>query len=358
VLGPRGGRRLTPVPPVPTEDELLVERLGPFLARALPELSAPSFARRLTGGLSCVTYAIGGESWEAILRRPPRESSSPGAHNFAREYRVLESMWTATTVPVPRPLALCADPSVIGAPFYLMERVDGVVLDSRTPEAVRASLDGRRIGELVVDVLAELSTVPPDAMPSRRPADGYLERQMDLFHTLWESNKTREIPEVDELSSWLVAHRPPTQRLSAVHGDFKLDNVMFGLGEPPRIMAVLDWELATAGDPLTDLGWLLFFLTLDDQDERELGEHAVRAGTAFPARGVLAEAYARRSGLALDDLPWYVALSGFKLAAIMEASYRRYLEGDVEQPRFALLEHAVVSWARRGLRAATGELAI
>jgi aminoglycoside phosphotransferase (APT) family kinase protein len=342
--------------PSAVDQAVLVEGLRPFLDKAMPELSGLSSARRLTGGLSCLTYIVGGDGWEAILRRPPRAARSPT--NFVREFRILERMCSATTIPVARPLLHCEDPSVIGAPFYLMERVDGVVLGRDTPEAIRAQLDGRHVGTLLVDVLADLSRVPPEVLVSRKVGSGYLERQLDLFRTLWNTNKTREVPEVDELCAWLEAHRPTTQRLSAVHGDFKIDNVMFSLGPEPRIAAVLDWELATAGDPLVDLGWLLFFLTLDGQDEIELGDHAIRAGTSFPDRGALAEAYAERTGLVIDELPWYMALSGFKLAGIMEGSYRRYLEGDRDYPEFARLEHAVVHWARRGLRAARSELAM
>ncbi|MCW3023149.1 MAG: phosphotransferase family protein [Conexibacter sp.] len=334
----------------------LVERLRPFVAEALPELSSLSSARRLTGGLSCLTYLVGGDGWEAILRRPPR--GAPPQHDFAREFRVLERMSSATSIPVPRPLLLWEDPSVIGAPFFLMDRVEGVVLGRDTAPALRAQLDGAQVGTLLVEVLADLARVPPEVLPSRKAESGYLERQLGLFRRLWDANKTREVPEVEELAAWLESHRPTTQRLSAVHGDFKIDNVMFVPGGEPGIAAILDWELAAAGDPLVDLGWLLFFLTLDAQDELELGDHAIRAGTAFPARGELADRYASRTGLDLAELPWYVALSGFKLAAIMEGSYRRYLEGDRDYPQFAALEHAVVRWARRGLRAARSELAL
>jgi aminoglycoside phosphotransferase (APT) family kinase protein len=334
----------------------LVEQLRPFVAEALPELSRLSSARRLTGGLSCLTYVVGGDGWEAILRRPPR--GAPPQHDFAREFRILERMSSATTIPVPRPLLLCEDQSVIGAPFFLMDRVEGVVLGPATPSALRAQLDGAQLGTLLVEVLADLARVPPEVLPSRKAQSGYLERQLRLFRRLWDANKTREVPEVEELAMWLESHRPKTQRLSAVHGDFKIDNVMFAPGSEPRIAAILDWELATAGDPLVDLGWLLFFLTLDAQDELELGDHAIRAGTAFPARGVLADLYAAGTGLDIGELRWYVALSGFKLAAIMEGSYRRYLEGNRDYPQFAGLEHAVVHWARRGLRAVRFELAL
>jgi aminoglycoside phosphotransferase (APT) family kinase protein len=343
--------------PAPAVDEAaLLERLRPFLAEARPELSGLESVARLGGGLSCLTYALGGAGWEAILRRPPGGPQRSRAHNFRREFRILERMWGSTPIPVPRPLLLCEDGAVIGAPFYVMERVHGLVLGPDTPDATRARLDGAHVGALLVDVLADLSRVPPDVVASSRSEGGYLERQMDLFRTLWSTNRTRDIPEVEALCAWLDEHRPTTQRLSAVHGDFKIDNVMFAPEGPPRIAAVLDWELAAAGDPLVDLGWLLFFLTRDDRDEVELGEHAIRAGGAFPGRAALAERYADRTGLRIDDLAWYMALSGFKLAAIMEGSYRRYLEGDRDQPRFALLEHAVVHWARRGLRAARGEL--
>ncbi|GAB2960328.1 phosphotransferase family protein [Amycolatopsis acidiphila] len=340
------------------DDQVPIERLRQFLRDAMPAAAELASVERLSGGLSCLTYAIGGDGWEAILRRAPQAVSSSRAYDFAHEFRILERMWANTEIPVPKPLALCEDAAIIGAPFYVMERVKGLVLQRHMPEQARATVDGTRAAALLVDALGALSDVAPELMSSRRNGGAYLERQLALFRKLWAANRTRPIPEVEELAGWLERNRPATQRLSAVHGDFKLDNVMFSAGKPLEIAAVLDWELATAGDPLVDLGWLVFFLTRDDHDDLELGEHAIRAGSPFPPRAALAQAYAERTGLSVDALPWYVALSGFKLAAIMEGSYRRYLEGDRSQPKFAGLEQAVMRWARRGLRAARGELSM
>jgi aminoglycoside phosphotransferase (APT) family kinase protein len=331
-------------------------RLAPFLRRALPDLAEVAVVRRLGGGMSCLTYEIGGAGWSAILRRPPGGAVTSRAYDFAREFGTLERMWAETPVPVPRPMVLCQDPTVIGAPFYVMEQVEGIVLQRDSPPEARALVDGAKGGELLVGTLAQLAAVSPEIVTTSQDGRGYLERQLALFRRLWAKNASREVPEVDELAGWLATHLPETQHVAAVHGDFKIDNVMFAASGPLSIRAVLDWELATAGDPLVDLGWLLFFLTLDETDDLELGRHAIRGGTPFPDRAALAATYAERTGLSVENIAWYVALSGFKLAAIMEGSYRRYLEGDRTQPEFASLGEAVLRWAHRGVRAARGEL--
>lgn len=311
-------------------------RLRGFLDAARPGLVDGELSGRLIqGGRSNLTYAVtdGRASW--VVRRPPMGHVLSTAHDMSREFRVLTALGP-TAVPVPRTIALCADTEVLGAPFYVMELVDGVVY--RTSAHV-AKLGSQRVTELafsLVDVLAELHTVDPAAVgldDFGRP-DGYLERQVRRWRGQLDASRSRPLAGIEELHARLVAKLPPqSPGAGIVHGDYRLDNVL--VGPDDRIVAVLDWEMATLGDPLTDLGLLLVYwqLTTDPAMSGLFGE-APPPGI-FPTGEQLAQRYERRRAVDLKHLDWYAAFACFKLAVILEGIHYRFVAGQTVGDGFA-----------------------
>jgi aminoglycoside phosphotransferase (APT) family kinase protein len=334
--------------------------LARYLRRELPEFHGPFDIDRLGEGQSCLTFLVRGEvGWRVVLRRPPRGDLQPTAFDVTREYRVMRALGEYEAgVPVPKVVALCEDRSVIGAPFYLMEPVEGLVVRTELPSALSGEEDRARISEQLLDTLLALHAVDPFAigLEGFGKPPGYLERQLWRMQGLWDRARFREIPEIDEVSGWLYEHLPEQSPAGIVHGDYKLDNVIFALRSPAELIAVVDWEMSTLGDPLADLGWLLYFW-------REPGDPAfglkVATVTDFPGflrRRELLERYAKGSKRDVEGVRWYMALAGWKIAIIMEASYTRFLSGVGDHPAFARLEEAVPALARRALQSARGEL--
>ena len=279
----------------------------------------------IAGGKSNLTYRItdGSRTW--ALRRPPLAHVLPTAHDMVREYRVISAL-AGTAVPVAEAIALCDDPAVLGAPFYLMGFVDGVVLDR--PD-VLAGLDeaaARRSCELLMDTLVDLHDVAPAAVglgDFGRP-EGFLARQVRRWHQQWEASETRPLAELGATVERLTAALPEQAAPAIVHGDYRLTNVMFA-SDIGHIAAVVDWEMATLGDPLTDLGLLVVYQDLAQQGDTIMPR-------MLPERGFLTAAqmvarYAQRSSRELDRLNWYVGFGYFKLAVVAEGIHHRYLAG-------------------------------
>jgi aminoglycoside phosphotransferase (APT) family kinase protein len=305
---------------------------------------------RVGEGHSNLTYAVhaGRQHW--VLRRPPAGPLLPTAHDVVREYRVLDMLTRAAQpVRVPRLVSVCEDPDVLGAPFYLMEQVDGVVIRDTLPEWLGEP--GRRaLGLDLVTAFAELHRVavePFVAAGLGRP-DGYLARQLRRWAGQREGiqaavaaagGSARDLPDYDAVRDWLVAHLPAEAEPAVVHGDAKLDNVVVGPGETPAVAAVLDWEMATVGDPRADLGYLLSFWP-DPGAAHPLAQ-LVTAGAGFPSRDELVDTWEQGTGRAAGDLTWFVTLAIWKLAVLLEASYHRHLAGTTDDPFFATLEQGV-----------------
>lgn len=330
-----------------------------YLAEHLSNLAGPFAIHRLGEGQSCLTFLLRGDGWEVVLRRPPRGDLPPTAFDVTREYRVMRALANAgVDVPVPRPLVLCEDPSVIGAPFYLMERVDGAVVRGELPPAIASLQDRRRMAEQLLDTLVALHAVDWRAagLEGFGKPQGYLQRQLQRMGQLWELARFREIAEIDEVGTWLAEQVPEPQRACIVHGDYKLDNVIFAPESPAKLLAVVDWEMSTLGDPLADLGWLLYFWRDPGDPQLGLRIASVTDLEGFPRRHDLFRRYAGATGPGVEDLRWYVALAGWKIAIIMEGSYRRFLAGVGDHTAFAQLDEAVPALARRALEAAQGNL--
>lgn len=339
------------------------DTLSSYLDKALPEtMGMPLTVERIRGGHSNETFFVTRGGYEWVLRRPPRGPLLPTAHDVAREYRVLSAL-ANTPVPVPRPVLLCDDDEVIGAPFYLMERVHGVVIRTKLPpefasnEATRAGL-----GYELIDRLADLHAVDWQAigLGDFGKPQGYLERQLRRWTGQLEASRNRPLPALDAVTDWLATHLPESGPATIVHGDYRLDNAMFAPEPPARIVAIFDWEMATIGDPLADLGYLLSFWQEAGDPELELGDAAWRITSlaGFATRAQLVARYAERTGRQMEHVAFYVALAIWKLAILLEGSYRRHLAGTTDDPFFATLDRGVPALAQRALAVCHGEIQV
>jgi aminoglycoside phosphotransferase (APT) family kinase protein len=317
------GTDLTGLPAGPTRD---------WLRRSLPEadLSGPWQAELISGGLSNLTYRLPLPSGALILRRPPLGHLLPRAHDVAREYRVMSAL-TATGVPVPEPLGFCPDPAVIGAPFYVMREVPGVVLRAREDTASLTAAQRSGIADDLASTLAALHAVDPPGvgLDDFGRHGGYCQRQIATWGVQWQRSRTRELPAMTALLDALAQRAPQDDTTTIVHGDYRLDNVVVDLTDRPRIRAVLDWELSTLGDPLADLGTTMAYWHDEGDATREQLPVAVglTAWPGFPAAAVFAERYATVSGRDVRDLGFYLALGTMKIAVILEGVHGRYRVG-------------------------------
>lgn len=335
----------TALPPV-----LVVEALQAVLdEHSLGE--GPVTAQPIGDGHSNLTFLVGRGDRQWVLRRPPRPPYAPSAHDVLREFRFLTA-FAPTPVRAPRPVLAIADPAPLGAPFYLMEHVDGVVLTTELPPPLDAVTDGSAIARELVEALTSIHRFDwrGTALAPRRGAADYLDRQLRRFCGLWATYRSRPVPAIDEAHGRLVATRPPACAPTLVHGDFRIGNTMFATARPVRLLAVVDWEMAAVGDPLADLGYLTSTWAQAD-DERgaliELGSVTARPG--FPDRSALAEHYATLAHRDVSRLGWYEALACWKSAVLLEGSYRRLLDGTTGDPFFAGLERGVPELAERAL---------
>ena len=251
---------------------------------------------------------------------------------------------------VPEVLAVCEDTAVIGAPFYVMTRIEGHVVTTAIPAPLNAAEDRRRMGIELVDALVEIHAVDWRAvgLEGFGRAGGYLERQLRRFGGLWEHNRTRSIPAVEQTGAWLAGHLPQSGPATVVHGDFRLGNVMFAPRAPARLVAVLDWEMATIGDPLADLGYLTALWS--GQGDPSLGMFDLSPVTreeGFPNRAELVARYEERSGRAITDMRWYQTLALWKAAIFMEGNYRRAVTGATDDPYLRGFGDAVFDLAER-----------
>lgn len=307
-------------------------RLARWLAAdpAAAALGALLSAELIHGGRSNLTYRLDTEAGPVVLRRPPLGRLLPTAHDMGREYQVQRAL-APTAVPVPVPVAYCADDEVIGAPFYLMEYVDGLVLRTRRDGE---ALSGTQAGQLSAELAAMLSRIHAVNYGSvglaryGRP-EGYLARQLDRWQRQWELSATRAVPGYDRLAERLRAGLPAPAGGTLVHGDFRLDNTLVRLGPVPAIAAVVDWEISTLGDPLADLGLLLtYWADPEDSDWARVNYGAsVSTLPGFYTAGQLAACYGDLSGRDVSGIGWYVALGCFKLAVVLEGIHARYLRG-------------------------------
>jgi len=332
--------------------------LAAFLAERAPEFPGEFTLERLGEGQSCLTFLVRGDGWDVVLRRPPRGDLPPTAFDVTREFRVMSALARAgAPVPVPEPVVLCEDKAVIGAPFYLMRKLNGHVVRTEIPEPLSSLRDRARMGEQLVETLVALHAVDWRAagLEGFGKPDGYLQRQLRRMYQLWELAKFRDQPDITEVGEWLGANVPKARPVTIVHGDYKLDNVIFAPESPVKLIGVVDWEMSTIGDPLADLGWMLYFWLDPGDSALGLKVTSVTNLEGFPRRTDLLAHYAKATGAPVEDVLWYVALAGWKIAIIMEGSFRRFLGGVGDHPTFAQLEKVVPALAARSAQAMRGE---
>ncbi|WP_127497986.1 phosphotransferase family protein [Actinoplanes solisilvae] len=321
-----------------------LERLQDYLGSSR-DLTGTMFA----GGRSNLTYAVtdGEQRW--VLRRPPLGHVLPTAHDMAREHRVLEAL-AKVGFPAPRPVLLCTDPDVIGAPFYLMEHVDGKIyrdvaeLHTLGPDRMRA------LTLSLVDTMADLHALDPAAIglgDFGRP-EGFNQRQVNRWKKQLDASRSREVAGIEELHARLAVHVPAGGPGTVVHGDFRLDNVL--IGDEFQVNAVLDWEMSTLGDPLSDLALMLVYadLPLDGRPATPLRV------PGHPALSELSARYAERSRRDVSDLHWYVGFAAFKLAVILEGVHYRYVQGQTVGEGFETIGDMVGPLVVRGHKALEG----
>jgi aminoglycoside phosphotransferase (APT) family kinase protein len=333
------------------EPLLVLEPLLDFLSAH--ELAAPEAldASPIGDGHSNVTFSL---STGVVLRRPPRGPLPPSAHDVLREARLLRAL-EPTPVRAPRVLAVCEDPGVIGAPFYVMEQLEGVVITDTIPPALDDSEQRGRIADELIDALVELHAVDWTSVGLEgfgKPT-GYLERQLRRFTGLWEHNRTREIPEVERVGDWLRSNLPESPPATIVHGDYRLGNTMLAAQAPARLIAIFDWEMATIGDPLADLGYLMIhWLEAGDQTAARFNLQSVTALPGFPTRAELISKYEQRSGRSMQALNWYVTLALWKAIVFMEGNYKRAMAGSTDDPYLKSFGEGVLELARRAAETA------
>jgi aminoglycoside phosphotransferase (APT) family kinase protein len=329
------------------EPLLVMEPLEEFLSANQLEAPPDLTANPIGEGHSNVTFML---STGVVLRRPPRGPLPPSAHDVLREARLLRAL-EATPVRVPRVLAVCDDPEVIGSPFYVMEEVSGEVITDAIPEPLDRPEQRARIADQLIDALVELHAVDwrEAGLEGFGKPGGYLERQLRRFGGLWEHNKTRELPEVETVGRWLGENMPESPPATIVHGDYRLGNTMFAAEAPARLVAIFDWEMATIGDPLADVGYMVMQWAQPDDPPSKFSLHTVTRLEGFPTREELVRRYEERSGRAMGALNWYVTLALWKAVVFMEGNYKRAVAGSTDDPYLKSFGDGVIEIAQRAL---------
>jgi aminoglycoside phosphotransferase (APT) family kinase protein len=341
-------------------EALDLAKLEPFLRNHFPDELGSLIVRQYPSGHSNLTYSLQLGSREMVLRRPPFGSKVKTAHDMGREFRVLSKLH-AHYPAAPQVLLFVDDESVLGAPFYLMEPIHGVILRRDVPPDLDFSpVLARRVSESFLDNLALLHGLDYNSIGLRdlgKP-QGYLERQVGGWIERYHGSKTREIPEVETISSWIQQHMPSPSTAALIHNDYKYDNVVLDPNDLSRIIGVLDWEMCTIGDPLADLGSALAYW-VDRNDPPEILE--TRWGpTTYPGsltRAQLVERYAQKTGHDVSDMAFYLVFARFKIAVIVQQIYYRYQQGLTHDERFATMPQRITLLLRAALGTAeTGEI--
>lgn len=322
------------------EERFDEEQLHAYLRDRLEGADSELTVKQFGGGRANLTYLLDFSSGhEYVLRRPPLGPVAPGAHDMGREYRVLSALWKAFDK-APRARLYCNDPSVIGAPFFVMERKDGVVVREKVPEIFGGGSDeeaNAALSRVVVETLAEFHAVDPAAcgLDDLGRPDGYLHRQVTGWMERWERARHEDNPLAEEVGTWLREAIPTSPPATLLHNDWRLDNMAVSADDPSVCVAVYDWDMATRGDPLTDLGTL--FGSWHHPDEMDERTHSLMpvAAPGWMRREEAVAAYAEASGADVSDMDWYIVFGTWKLGVILQQIYIRYLRGQTSDERFA-----------------------
>jgi aminoglycoside phosphotransferase (APT) family kinase protein len=346
--------------PIRTGEELDSARLEPYLRLHFPNETGPLRVRQYPSGHSNLTYALQLGDRELVLRRPPFGSKVKSAHDMGREFRVLSKLHSVYA-PAPEVLLYCDDDSILGAPFYVMEPIHGIILRRDVPPGLDFSAEkARRLSESFVENLVRLHRVDYAAVGLSdlgRP-EGYLERQVRGWIERYYGSKTHDCPEVEKISSWMQQHIPSTPATSLIHNDYKYDNIVLDSNDITKIVGVLDWEMCTIGDSLSDLGTALAYW-IDPTDAEEIQQN--RWGPTNHAgsftREEFVQHYARQTQSDVSQIAFYLTFARFKLAVIVQQIYFRYQQGLTKDERFASMPEKIQFLLRAALHGAqTGRI--
>ncbi len=319
-----------PASPAPDID---LARLEPWLAAHVESFAGPVAAEKFAGGQSNPTYRLTAASGSYVLRRKPFGAVLPSAHAVDREYRLIAALYP-TGFPVARPYALCEDEGVIGSPFYVMEMVEGrTVWDGSLPAANPA--ERRAVYEAMIDRLADLHAIDPDAvgLGDYGPPGNYFERQVRRWTKQYRAAQTDDLPEVERLIAWLPATLPQQDRVSIIHGDYRIDNLIYA-PDASRIAAVLDWELSTLGDPLADFAYVAMNWAMPSGEQNASIGGLDLAALGIPTLDAITERYCARTGRSgVPDLDWYFAYNLFRLLGIVQGIKKRALDGNASSAK-------------------------
>jgi aminoglycoside phosphotransferase (APT) family kinase protein len=335
---------------VKTVEGVHADNVGAWLKAHVPGLRSPVVFTLIAGGHSNLTYRCEDANGAAyVLRRPPLGHVLESAHDMGREHRIVTAL-AGTDVPVAPTYGLCTDVNVNGAPFYVMKFVDGLVLNDSAAAQTLTLPERDALGTHVIDVLAKLHTLDPDAvgLGDLGRKEAYLSRQLKRWTKQWEASKTHEVVEMEDTRRLLEERMPQQIGAGIVHGDYRLGNMLVSGG---RILAVLDWELCTLGDPLADVGYLMNAWPTPDEVAQGKGDQSPTAAGGFPTRAFMCARYAAATGRDLSGINYYRAFSHWRLAAIGQGVYKRYLMGAMGQNRDMDLEASKLSVQRRAAAA-------
>ena len=303
------------------------------------ELEVIQFAE----GYSNLTYLLKIGEWEAVLRRPPLGKVPPKAHDMAREYKMLEKVNRVFSL-APKPLIYCEDEQIMDKHFYVMEKKQGIVIDDELPESYGSSLEtGPKISQNVIRTLVQLQSIDYKEanLADMGKPEGFLERQVTGWIKRYSVYNTEEIPHMEELQAWLVKHLPVNDETTIVHNDFKLNNMVMDTNDPGRIVGILDWELSTIGDPLSDLGSTVAYW--GQPTDPDIGINIITNQPGFYTRKQFVQEYAQVSGRDVSKITYYVSFGFYKLAVILQQIHYRWKIGEIEDERFAELNKAVAN---------------
>ncbi len=330
--------------PIRSGEELPVDALAAYLKQQLPEGAGELTVEQFPAGHSNLTYLIRQGEQEWVLRRPPFGNQVASAHDMGREYRVLSKL-SPIYAPAPRPVIFCEDATIIGAPFYLMERRKGLILRKTLPKGLAITPDlARRMSTALVDNLADLHALDYQAagLADMGKPDGYVQRQVAGWTKRYQQAQTEDVASINRVADWLNKNEPNESGVAIIHNDYKYDNVILAADDPTRIVAVLDWEMATLGDPLMDLGTSLGYWV--EATDPEPLRQAAFGPTALPGsltRREVVERYQERTGVTVAHGLFYYNFGLFKLAVIVQQIYARFVRGNTSDPRFAHLNQLV-----------------
>lgn len=338
-------------------EEIEKQKLEEFLQASIDGVPEGELEIRQFGaGHSNLTYALKIGEWEGVLRKPPLGTVAPKAHDMEREFKILQSL--APFFPAaPKPYVFSEDLSIVGSPFFIMERRHGHVLDTEYPEGVKASAEiSRKISEKMVDTLVELHAIDykKTVLAGMAKPDGFMERQVSGWIGRYERAKTDDIEEVESLKQWLTDNIPDSQEPAIIHYDFKLNNATFNDGFT-EMTGLFDWEMTTVGDPLADLGAAMsYWIQADDPEllKYGMGKPPVTVNEGFYTREEFIRSYAEKSGRDVSQIDFYLTFAYFKLAVIVQQIYFRYKNGQTQDPRFANFDRFVKSLIRHAYQTA------